>query len=532
MDTAYYAVGAIRLAAGNGASEPFVWNYLDDPAGIPNPSFLYWMPLPSLLAAPFVALFPGSFFAQQIPFVLLSSTLPALAYLISSEIGGKQSTARLAGLFMLFSGLFFPYWTLPETFTPFAVAGSLALWLCGRSKPRQGLRVTLQRVGVGLLAGLTHLSRSDGPLVLGTILVAPILAPLLNKRRRPDVEVQDEPTRWEFGLRDLLLVLAGYAIAMGPWFLRNLALTGSAMPSAGTKTLWLRNYDDLFCYDCELSLRSYLDWGWANIANSKLWALDINLRRFLAENCLIFLFPFVLLGLYRLRRHPPVALTSIFLLFAYAAHSLAFTFPGPRGGFFHASTAALPLLFAAGAEGLEAALQWAARKRRWNLPQARTVFLPAAVLIAILLSLWTAYGKVAQSHTADEGYREAGEWLEEHLVPRTTPVMVGNPPGLWYHTRWPAYVVPNGDVATLLQVCDRYEIEYVILDQNRPTPLSGLYDGEVLPPSLVLVAELDGGRVKVFHRLAQDWTESAGTLGSIPLRHRENRSPRIWRGHG
>jgi hypothetical protein len=67
-------------------------------------------------------------------------------------------------------------------------------------------------------------------------------------------------------------------------------------------------------------------------------------------------------------------------------------------------------------------------------------------------------------------------------------------------------VVPNEDVETLLQVCDRYDIGYVILDQNRPAPLVGLYDGDVLPPSLVLVAELDDGRVKVFQRIAQDWT--------------------------
>ncbi|MBE9509190.1 MAG: hypothetical protein IMY86_14220, partial [Chloroflexi bacterium] len=35
MDTAYYAAGAVRLAQGGGLSEPFLWNYLDDPAGLP-----------------------------------------------------------------------------------------------------------------------------------------------------------------------------------------------------------------------------------------------------------------------------------------------------------------------------------------------------------------------------------------------------------------------------------------------------------------------------------------------------------------
>ena len=69
MDTAYYAVGAMRLAEGEGLTEPYLWHYLDDPSGIPHPGFLYWMPLPSLLAAPFAILagrlLPGSFFARN-----------------------------------------------------------------------------------------------------------------------------------------------------------------------------------------------------------------------------------------------------------------------------------------------------------------------------------------------------------------------------------------------------------------------------------------------------------------------------------
>ncbi|MFO8060613.1 MAG: hypothetical protein R6U70_08160, partial [Bacillota bacterium] len=51
----------------------FIWNYLGDPAGIPPHEFLYWMPLPSILGAPFAALLSGSFFALQLPFAVLSA---------------------------------------------------------------------------------------------------------------------------------------------------------------------------------------------------------------------------------------------------------------------------------------------------------------------------------------------------------------------------------------------------------------------------------------------------------------------------
>ena len=51
MDADYYYAIGLRLNRGYGFSEPFLWNYLDNPNGIPHPSNTYWMPLPSVLAS-------------------------------------------------------------------------------------------------------------------------------------------------------------------------------------------------------------------------------------------------------------------------------------------------------------------------------------------------------------------------------------------------------------------------------------------------------------------------------------------------
>ena len=160
MDTAYYAAGAVWLVQGGDLTEPFLWNYLGNPAGLPHAGFLYWMPLPSLLAAPFAALFPGSFFALQLPFALLSAILPLIGYAVAWQATGVRHHAWVAGLLVLFSGFFVPYWTLPETFAPFALFGSLALWLAGRERGR------LASLLAGLLVGLAHLTRPDGLLLL------------------------------------------------------------------------------------------------------------------------------------------------------------------------------------------------------------------------------------------------------------------------------------------------------------------------------------------------------------------------------
>ena len=41
LDATYYFSGGVQLAQGNGFTEPYLWNYLDDPQGIPHPSHGY-----------------------------------------------------------------------------------------------------------------------------------------------------------------------------------------------------------------------------------------------------------------------------------------------------------------------------------------------------------------------------------------------------------------------------------------------------------------------------------------------------------
>src|SRR5512140_2598180 len=78
MDAAYYTVGGQRLAQGYGFNDPYIWNYLDQPASLPHPSHLYWMPLPSILVAGSAAILGISYRAAQLPFILLSALLPLI----------------------------------------------------------------------------------------------------------------------------------------------------------------------------------------------------------------------------------------------------------------------------------------------------------------------------------------------------------------------------------------------------------------------------------------------------------------------
>ena len=81
--------------------------------------------------------------------------------------------------------------------------------------------------------------------------------------------------------------------------------------------------------------------------------------------------------------------------------------------------------------------------------------------------------------------------------------MVANPPAFWYHTGHPAIVVPNEGVETLLNVCERYGVSYLVLDSNRPSPLGALYEGRIASRWLSPVATFDEGRVLVWK--VQPW---------------------------
>ncbi len=500
MDTAYYAVGARRLAQGEGFSEPFLWHYLDDPVELPRPGFLYWMPLPALWAAPGALLFPNSFLALQVPFVLTSALLPLVAYGVAWEIIRQRWAAWWAawwaGLLTLFSGFFFPFWTLPETFAPFALFGSLALWLGGREREDGWPRVGHWMM-TGALVGLAHLTRADGIVLLPVV----GLAPLIRAWSRL------ASGRWQrvaFVVRivgDWALLAGGYLAVMAPWFVRNWLVVGMPLPSAGAQTLWLRDYDDLFCYGCDLSFRSYLAWGWGDILRSKLYALGINFQHLMAEGCQVFLFPLVVVGFYRLRHRLSVTLSLIYLLLLYGVHSLAFTFPGWRGSFFHASGALLPFLYVTAWEGLRAAVGWVARRRRgWRVDQAQTVFAVAVLMAAVTLSLYVSMGKLSAWREADEAYREIGAWLAARGEVDDVVVMVGNPPGFYYHAGALSVVVPNGDAATLLAAADRYGVSYVVLDQNRPAGLAQVY-ADAGTVGLDLVRTFDAGRVQLYRRV-------------------------------
>lgn len=464
MDAYYYYNAAHRLVTGDGLTDPYLWHYLDAPDALPAPSHTYWMPLQSLLAAGAMALGGATFGAAQLPSVLCYAGLVAVTYWLGARLGGSSRTAWISALLVMFSGFFTPFWTTTDTFATFGLAGALALVAAGIGRAQRAARWF---AAAGALAGIAHLARADGILLLGIALMMAMWS-----RKRSD---------WRVRGACALAALGSYLAVMTPWFLRNLIVLGAPLPASGTATVWLRGYNELVSYPPRVALQTFLDWGPAQIAASRWEAFQANLGTFLAVETWVILGPFVLIGLWRLRRDPIVQAAVWYALGLHLIMTLVFAYPGYRGGLFHSSAALLPTWAVAATAGVERAIAWLGRRRGWRIRQAQAVFGAAQVALAVALSAYVLAVRLPALNRNATFYRTLAEGL-----PRNARLIVNDPPALYYHTGLTSVVLPDSPPETVLALADRYDLDYLVLDADRTAPFDALFLGESGAPFLEL----------------------------------------------
>lgn len=494
MDAAYYYVTAVNLAEGRGFVEDFIWNYLDDPAGLPRPSHLYWMPGGTILA--WIGLVVGgvSFRAAQGAYVVASALLAPIAYevavrgvmgpgeeaLENKAAGSSRRYGWVAGLLAIFSGFYAIFWATTDNFTPFALAGSLCLIAAWRGSISRRRWPWPWWLVAGGLAGIGHLTRADGLLLLIAIIIWRILAvrQLLNRQSLISK------------LLPLIPLLLGYLLITAPWFWRNYQLVGAPLPTAGAQTMWLPSYNALFSYGRDLSPAAYLAQGWGPIVQAKLNVAGTNLVQVIASMGMIFLAPLAAIGWWRWRRCGLFQLAGLYGLLLYLVMTLIFTFPGLRGGLFHSGAALLPFIYAASVAGLDAIIDWvAARRAAWNPNLAKTVYSAGLVGLALVVTGFAYSQRVLLNDRwsqTDRAYPAVARWVEQQGSGEV--VMIGNPPAYRYHGGGLSVIVPNEPVEVTLAVADRYGARFLVLDRNTPPPLREHYTARPFHPRLVLSA--------------------------------------------
>ena len=547
MDADYYFGGGIQLARGNGFTEPYLWNYLAGPQGLPTPSHAYWMPLASIISAIGMWLTRQANFASaRLGFILLAALVPPLTALLAFRLTSSRALSLLSGLLACFPIYYAPFLPVTDNYAIYMVLGisfflllsSLIESTTADQLPFTNYRSLITFFLLGIISALMTLARSDGLLWLGiSFLVAFWWAGKQVDRytgtqgnretgtqvdkytstqvdtytstqvdtntgtqvdtytgtqvdtntgtqvdtytgTQVDTNTSQPATpnlhhairNTQHATRNIVFILLGYLLLLSPWYARNLSVFGSLMAPGGSRVLWLTNYDDTFAYPAsQLTMQRWLASGWDAILTARFSAMRFNLLNAFAAQGGIFLFPFILIGLWQLRKDARIRFAALAWILLLAAMTIVFPFAGERGAFFHAGAALQPVWWALAPIGLDAVIA-SARRRGWFDERAFVVFRGALVGIAVLVTAFLFVLRVLPGWEREDGiYVGLKELLAQAGAPSDAIVIVRNPPGFYLITDYRAITLPNGDLDTILEVARRYNARYLVAEPTRVT---------------------------------------------------------------
>lgn len=471
MDADYYAVSGGQIASGQGFKDPFIWNYLNQPSGIPTPSHLYWMPLASILVALGISVTKSAEFVWiKLPFVLMAAFLIPLAAALGRSFLREKRFAWLCGAAAAFAGLYWVYLTLPETFGIYMLAGAGLIVLVGTAP---WLRIaTWKRLGlaflVGLLAGIMHLTRADGILWLVGSLIWVSGTAISELKGVGKISI--------FRIASLLgVILCGYLVVMAPWYIRNLNMFGTLMPPGNVRTLWLTSYNQTYDFPAsDLTFTNWIASGWGALLLSRWQALKLNLANLLVVQGGIAFLPLIIVGIWRFRKDSRIRFLFFMWLLTFLVMTLVFPFAGARGGYLHSGAAFQLFFWALIPVGLETLLEWGNWKRGWSIPQGFAVLGAGLVIVAMVLSSFFLSKRVIGPDLAQPVWGQSERAY--HIVGAALPDMgilpeeigaVNNPPGYYLATGRPSIVIPNGNLTHLFQAAKTYHAAYLILEQSQ-----------------------------------------------------------------
>ena len=470
-DPAYYRLVAEQLAAGHGFTVPVLWSFLEvggrlplQPT-LPVPSNGHWMPLTSILAGGSIWLLGGAIGearAAQLPTIVLGAALVPFTYLIAWELWRARFTAWLAALLVLLAGPLLVMTPLVDSFAVFGAAGALCIWCSIRAV--RAVRPGPWLVAAGVAAGLATLARVDGLLLM--------VAPLVAWAGRGDWVPW--PSRVGWGLAGI----GAFVVVIAPWALRDMAVFGSPLPSAGGHLLWITDYNEQFSISHDPTVSSYLAWGFGNIIGSKLSAWGELAGRSAVLLGGIFVIPFVV-GLWRERRRAELAPFLAYFAAMFVAMGAVFTFHAPKGAYYHSALAWLPFAAGLAAANLAPSATWAGRAWPFLRRPATHRFLSIAGLLgAGVLSIAGSAVLIGQWADAHDRLALAAGFLERQGA-TADRVMAYDPAALHELSGNPGVAPPFDAFLVVGKVVDAYQIRWVVvtLQSGELRDPLGLWDG-------------------------------------------------------
>jgi hypothetical protein len=521
-DSYYYVEVARSIAAGNGLNVDFIWIFAEVGARIPAvptlpiPSNAHWLPLASLLQAPFVSLLGPTAVASAIPGVLIGALAAPLTWAIARDAGSSGTVARAAGVVAAIPGAVTVFMAQPETFPLTMVIVPATLWAAARGLRGSGRAFAL----AGLLAGVLALTRNDGILLLGTlglVWLADRLRAMRNRRgSRSWSRVDDRPpiSLWA-GVLAVLLFL----VVVGPWWARQLSVFGSISPTSSSgAALWIREFREWNSITANPSLDTFLAQGWGAIIASRLAGLTSALTIFAVLVSSVVLVPFLLIGMVARRGSASFQPWLAYLLVLFAGATFLYPVHVPGGTFIHSAIGLLPhaailsmegVVVLAGLIGGRRALggfsssSSSSSSSAGGRGESRGVGLLVWGVVALLVAMAAIFGRPTQAgwDNVRQPRLAVAAKLDELGVPATDRVMSIDAGGFKYFTGLGGVVTPDDPIEVIEQVARAYDIRWLVVERADAAAalgpvLAGTRPGWIGAP-LFTFPSADGGLPKL-----------------------------------
>ncbi len=478
-DASYYVDVARALHAGSGFNVDFVWIFPEvgghiptDPT-LPIPSNAHWMPLASIIQVPFLAILGPSAFASALPFALVGATAAPLTWAIARDAGARPIVGQASGILTAVPLLSLVYMVQPDNFSLYQPLVAGALWMGAR-----GLKGSPRSFALaGLLAGVATLSRNDGLLVLGAI----VLAFLWYRWRRWRAWGAGMPN---VPVRAIVACIGLFVFVMAPWWARQMAVFGSLSPStASGKVFFIREIAEWNSITIPATLDHLLGMGIMPLLGTRIGGLVAATMIYVTLIAGFVLAPLMVIGAWARRRSPDFRPFFLYALALFGFSTIVSAVHVPGGTFIHSAVALAPHSYILAIEGIVLAVGWiAARRPSWDPTIAIRVFIGATIAFAA----FAAFAGTLLVHSSWEGrarrFAEVAGALDRSGAAATDRVMSIDAAGTRYWTGRGGVVLVNDPLDTIEDVARAYDIDWLVLDRgDSVAAVAPILDGGPLP---------------------------------------------------
>ena len=474
----YYYVNVARALAATGRLEvDFIWIFAEvggqipsDPV-LPVPSNAHWLPLSSLIQAPFIVLLGPSPLASVLPVALIGAAVAPLTLAIAREAGARVEVQAGAAVLATLPAAGALFMAQPENFAILQVIVAATLWLAAR-----GLKGSPAAfAATGLLVGLASLARNDGFILgaaVGLLFVAERLA--AHRSRRPA----------RIAWRTAFACVGLYLVMMAPWYVRQLMVFGSVSPTTSSGyALWIRTIEEWNSITARPSLARFLEQGPGAIASSRIGGLVAAVVSFSVVFCSIVLVPFLVAGAWLRRRSIDFIPWLLYAGLVFTTAALIYPVHVPTGAFAHSAVGLTPHAYVVALEGVVALVASIGRRRGVRASSGATRLFVAAVTSFVVATsalyggaLLASWDDVRERRTAVAGALDRlGVGREERLLSLDAA-------GLKYFTGRGGVVTPDDPLDTIEAVARAYRARWIVLERDEAVrSLEPVLDGTARP---------------------------------------------------